>query len=325
MSKQGDFVISLDFELYWGVRDARSLDSYGQNILGVREVIPRMLDVFERDGIACTWATVGFLFFDEKEELLASLPHPQPRYADKRYDPYSHLDTVGANERTDPYHFGRSLVRRIAACPRQEVATHTFSHYYCLEPGQDAVSFDADLRAARAAAGRLGIQVRSIVFPRNQYSEAYLDVCRANGLTAFRGNQSAWIYKARSHGDQGRSVRALRLLDAYLPISGDHAFFPQQIRGMWNIPASRFLRPYSAQLRRLERLRLQRIMRAMEAAAKTGSAFHLWWHPHNFGMHTVQNLRNLQTIIEHYRQLRDRYGMRSSGMHELAMRAALTA
>src|SRR5262245_13071649 len=58
----GALVISLDFELHWGVRDKRPVDgSYRENLLGAREAIPRMLDLFEEFGIAATWATVGFL------------------------------------------------------------------------------------------------------------------------------------------------------------------------------------------------------------------------------------------------------------------------
>ena len=34
--------------------------------------------LFERYGIHCTWATVGFLFFDDKEELLQYLPQERP-------------------------------------------------------------------------------------------------------------------------------------------------------------------------------------------------------------------------------------------------------
>ena len=44
---RGAFVISLDFELHWGVRDRLgSKDSYGNSLLGARKAIPRMLDLF---------------------------------------------------------------------------------------------------------------------------------------------------------------------------------------------------------------------------------------------------------------------------------------
>jgi hypothetical protein len=44
---KGIFVISLDFELHWGVWDVTTKEKYGANILGVKEVIPRLLDLFE--------------------------------------------------------------------------------------------------------------------------------------------------------------------------------------------------------------------------------------------------------------------------------------
>lgn len=50
----GAFVISLDFELLWGVRDHADRSSYGRNILGGRAAIPRMLDLFERHGVRAT-------------------------------------------------------------------------------------------------------------------------------------------------------------------------------------------------------------------------------------------------------------------------------
>ena len=131
----GALVISLDFELFWGVRDKRTLAGYGRNILGSREVIPALLDLFSARKIGATWATVGFLFCADKEELLASLPRLQPIYSDVKLSPYGDLKMVGPDERRDPYHFGQSLVRRINAYEGQEIATHTFSHFYCLEEG----------------------------------------------------------------------------------------------------------------------------------------------------------------------------------------------
>ena len=46
--KTGKFVISLDFELMWGVRDKRTINDYGQNILNVHQVIPQTLELFRK-------------------------------------------------------------------------------------------------------------------------------------------------------------------------------------------------------------------------------------------------------------------------------------
>ena len=125
-----------------------------------------------------------------------------------RLSPYPRIGQIGPNERQDPYHYGLSLIEQIRDCPGQEIGTHTFSHYYCLEPGetedgQSEATFRADLLAARRAAERLGITPRSLVFPRNQYRADYLEACRAAGLEVVRGNHPAWWFRAESRSARG--------------------------------------------------------------------------------------------------------------------------
>ena len=132
----GALVISLDFELLWGVRDKRTVADYGANIRGVRDVVPALLDLFAEREIACTWATVGLLFFDTTNAMLAGVPARKPRYANPRMSSYHYLAEAGADEEHDPYYYGLSLIRRIVGYPAQEIGTHTFSHFYCLEAGR---------------------------------------------------------------------------------------------------------------------------------------------------------------------------------------------
>jgi hypothetical protein len=315
--QHGAFVISLDFELLWGVRDQRTIADYGANILGVREVVPALLDLFAERNIACTWATVGLLFFATNTAMLAALPARKPRYTDPRISPYHYLDEVGADEEHDPYHFGLSLIRRILDYPAQEIGTHTFSHFYCLEEGADVEAFRADLDAARTAAGLLGIKLASIVFPRNQVDRVHLSVCREFGLRAFRGNERVWFHRARSESEQTPLVRASRLADSYFPIGGSHDHEPTLIDGLVDVPASRFLRP-ARKNGALERLRLWRVTSAMETAARRRKLFHLWWHPHNFGVDLQENLTFLRDILDCFRRLQEHYGMRSMTMAAVA-------
>lgn len=316
----GTFVISLDFELMWGVRDVHTPATYGANILGVRRAIPAMLDLFGEFGLHATWATVGLLFFDTKAELLAGLPAVRPAYTDANLSSYVALPDLGPNEATDPYHYGRALLHQIRAVPGQEVATHTFSHYYCQEPGQTAETFCHDLTAAVAAAAAQGVALRSLVFPRNQCNPAYLGICRELGITSYRGNEAAWMYRKTSEAAQTPWQRAARLLDAYVSLSGTNCAEPAELARTlpFNIPASRFLRPWSARLRAGEGLRLRRILAGLTHAARRGQVFHLWWHPHNFGAHLAENMAVLRAIAVHYQSLQQQYGLRSLTMSELA-------
>jgi hypothetical protein len=320
MPEGGAFVISLDFELLWGVRDKRTISDYGRNILGVRRAIPAMLDLFEQRTVACTWATVGFLFCADKSELTASFPRLLPRYCDRRLSPYDDLADLGRDEESDPYRYGLSLLKQIQTRPRQEIATHTFSHFYCLEEGGDVAAFQSDLEAARAVADRRGIALTSIAFPRNQITPGHLRVCRQMGLTAFRGNEPVWFHAARRDDQQTLPMRAFRLADSYLPLAGAQAHRPAVTDGMVDIASSRFLRP-ARPAGLFERLRLARITSAMASAARSGRAFHLWWHPHNFGVDTENNLAFLAAILDQFGALNHRYGMRSMTMAEVAAEA----
>ncbi len=320
----GAFVISLDFELHWGVRDwCRPTDAYTANLLGARKAIPALLRLFERMGVAATWATVGFLFAGSRDELQRYLPTTRPRYADTRLFPYD--EPVGPTEDEDPLHYGASLVAQIASAAGQEVGSQTFSHYYCSEPGQTLATFEADLAAAVAIARARGLELRSMVFPRNEVNPAYLATLRAHGLTCYRGNQPGRWYRGGAWHQQAKlHRRALRVVDAYLDIQGDGTAAWEdvvQADGLCNVPASRFLRPFDPRLRLAEGARLQRISRVMDRAARDHRIFHLWWHPHNFGRNLPQNLAFLEAVLARFARNRALHGMRSMTMADVAATA----
>jgi peptidoglycan/xylan/chitin deacetylase (PgdA/CDA1 family) len=317
--RPGTLVISLDFELHWGVRDSRSLASYEGNLLAERTAVPRLLALFSAYGIHATWATVGFLCFRTKDELLAALPAERPAYENAALSPYPYLEAIGADEASDPFHFAPSLVEQIASADAQELATHTFSHYYCLEPGQHAGAFEADLGAALKAMELYGARPESIVFPRNQVNAAYLPICRRLGIRAYRATERSRLYAPRPAAAERRRRRAIRLLDAYLPVS--HRDYPAELIRAGRpapVPSSRFLRPYDPRIGRLERLRVERILGDLGHAATRGLVYHLWWHPHNLGANVEANFAILHEVLERFSLLRDRYAMESRSMGELA-------
>lgn len=320
--RRGALVVSLDFELYWGMRDLLQLETYRANLLGVRHAIPLLLELFTGYRIRATWAIVGLLFFANRNELLEGLPCVRPTYANEKLGIDRHLERVGEDEAADPFHFGASLVQLIASYPEQEIGTHTFSHYYCLERGQDREAFRADLAAARKVAERCGVGAESLVFPRNQYNPEYLEVCREMGIKAYRGNQSSWMYAATGTNGQSAARRVLRLADAYLNLTGHNCYPLEKLRGEApvNIPASRFLRPCSRRLKCLDPLRMKRITDDLTHAATNGLVYHLWWHPHNFGVDLEENVTFLRGILEHFQRLRESYGMQSFTMSGLADR-----
>jgi hypothetical protein len=45
--------------------------------------------------------------------------------------------------------------------------------------------------------------------------------------------------------------------------------------------------------------------------------YHIWWHPHNFGVNINENIANLVAILEYYQFLKKEYGMQSFNMGEI--------
>jgi peptidoglycan/xylan/chitin deacetylase (PgdA/CDA1 family) len=315
---KGNFVISLDFEIYWGVWDVVKFDQYKNNLLGVRQVIPRLLHMFDKYGINATFATVGFLFFNDRQELEEGIPDKRPGYENPGICPYDHMKEVGMDESDDPFHFAPSLIQMIYRSG-QEVGCHTFSHYYCLEKGQTIEAFTDDLRAAKKIAAKRGITLKSLVFPRNQFNKNYLKICKDEGFTSFRGNEVSWVYKPHIHESETFLWRLIRLMDSYVNLTGHHCFTVNSDKSLpVNIPASRFLRPYSKKLGFLEQMRLKRITCSMTHAAKNGLTYHLWWHPHNFGINLEKNFAFLEKILMHYRELSKKYDFQSRSMRQVA-------
>lgn len=316
----GAFVLSLDFELHWGVRDhERPHGPYRPNLLGARKAIPRLLALFERYGISATWAIVGFLFATSREERRKYEPVLRPCYYDRALDPY--LEPIGNGEDDDPLHFAPSLIEQIRHCPHQEIATHTFSHHYCREPGQNVESFRADLHSAIAIAAAKGIQFRSIVFPRNQINPEYLRAVADAGLTCYRGSERGWMHRGITCQERTLGLRVARIADTYIDVSGNRIVRWDEVLepcGLCNVRASRFLWPYRPGLKALEEKRLKRTIDQVKLAAAEDAVFHLWFHPHNFGIHLEENLQVLEAILQAFAFARECYGMRSLSMDAVA-------
>lgn len=319
----GAFVISLDLEFYWGVRDfLPSNEAYWENLRGERKAIGAILDTFKEFDVAATWAAVGFLFADSPDECESFRPRVLPEYKDADLSPYSEF--TGESSKEQQLRFAPDQIELIRNTPRQEIGTHTFSHYYCLEAGQTPDAFDADIESAVKVAREKALTFRSIVFPRNQHNPDYDPILLKHGIYCYRGNQKSRMYQFDGPTLHNPFFKATRLADTFLNLSGTNTFKWNTVwrDGIANVAASIFLRPVSSGNSLLVKMQFRRIARSMELAARNKEIFHLWWHPHNFGTNLEANIRLLRNILTHYRSLKEKYELRSLTMTEVAEAAA---
>ena len=299
------------------MQDKFELSEYQDNIVGGRRAIPKMLDLLLTHRIHATWATVGFLFAKNYEQLKGHFPEDSllPSYQAPALSGYRCFRSIGTDEASAPCYYAASLISKIASIPGQEIGSHTFSHYYCREPGQTTAQFRADMQAALDIAVAEGYQLSSVVLPRNQCEPEYTKVLTDLGFSAYRDEENDWIHEKVKFRPL---MRLLRLADVYLPLTGQGGYIPKIENGIVNLVGSRMYKPYFKPLGFLEGLKIHRIKRQMLHAAKHGLTFHLWWHPHNVGVHTDLHMQQLEEIFSYYDELKEKYGMRSLNMQEAA-------
>lgn len=304
------FVISLDFELHWGVYDALG-NEYNKNILGARKAIPKILELFDKYKIHATWATVGMLFCKDIDDFNKYKPKKLPIYKNESLNPYN--IEIGKSENEDKLHYAYSLLKLIKNCPNQEIASHSYSHYNALALGQVKEQFEDDLKSAILVAKELlDIDLKSYVFAKNEINFDYIDILKKHDIKIFRSTPNHMIY---SKGQNLSLIeKAIRMLDAYINITGYYSSSIQK-GNIHSTQGDRFLRPYKNTL--LNKLMIKRIKKEMLYAAKNNRVYHLWWHPHNFGINLEKNLDNLRIILEYYSDLNKKYHMESKCMVEL--------
>lgn len=317
---KGTLVISLDYELMWGMIDVAAKDGYGlTNVKQVPVVVKKMINLFEKYDVHATFATVGMIMYSNKKELLNDIPQKHPSYQQSVMSPYEHNYIQQITTEEECLFFQPEVIKEICSRKGLELGTHTYCHYYCWAEGQTAEQFDADIKKAVEVAKRNGIDIKSIVFPRNQVANEHLKICAQNGITSYRGNALKYFDEPQNKIEAIKN-RICRLLDAYINVGGMTSIPYNKIEhkeGMLNVCASRMLRPYSPKLSLLESLRLRRIKKEMTYAAKEGEMYHLWWHPHNFGANMEKNLQFLEKVLQTYKECHEQYGMQSRTMNEV--------
>jgi hypothetical protein len=278
-------VVSLDFELRWGLLDVLGTDvsSYRANLEGVSEAVPRLLEVFSARGIGATWATVGALACEGWDEWMERAPK-SPQYADPAL---RWRDEFRSTDPTGRLYFGKELVELIARTPDQELASHTFSHVYFREPGftrNDAIA-DADAMV-KLFRDRWNSVPRSVVFPRNQ--GGYEDVLAERGVTAWRDNPRTFYWSATSASEQSSSVRVLRLLDSVAPLG-------RRVAPSVALRSSYFVRVgLPNALWNLHRRRIVSDARQL----RDDETLHLWWHPHNLGAAPAASVARIAALLD---------------------------
>ncbi|MFF0308474.1 polysaccharide deacetylase family protein [Streptosporangium sp. NPDC004379] len=240
--------MSIDTEFAWGV-DPSGLSRYSRFFDEEPRTVRRLIDLLDEYLIPATWAVVGRLLLEPDGERRRT---PESWY----HAPYI-LDWI------------------LGARAPHEIGTHTFSHLHTGNPSVTREEWVSDLETAVRTARELGVDIRSIVYPRNQV--AYTEILPDFGIIAYRGVEKTWYGSGRG---------GLHFLDRALGVASP-TYSPSGLREgdrLVNIPASQFLMGDNGVRRMIppsSRIRQARL--ALDRAARRGEIYHLWFHPFNLG------------------------------------------
>lgn len=312
-SKKGRFIISLDYEQYWGVFSNGDIEEYvTSNIIHVHSVFDKTLNLFSKHDVSSTIAIVGLLFLESLEKLDEC----------KKYDidykknlcPFTRIRSgIKLNEQI---HLSNHKLLEKLKESNHEIGSHTFSHYFCNAEGQNLENFKLDLKLYKEF-NRYFDAPRTLVFPRNEVNKDYFDAIKSYGFTHLRVNdRSSNLYDYTRSDCMSMSKKIRRLIDRYFNVSGHNPSSTIEENGLILNTHSRFLSPYNKTLSFLEPLKVRRILNDMTYCAQNNLDYHLWWHPHNFG-DGAKMLPQLEKLLVHYQKLNRKYGFESTKMEDL--------
>jgi len=278
---QAVFTVSIDFELMWGTADRPySADFRSLCEIERREVVDRLLGLLQEYDISATWGVVGYLFLDRSENVnlpRAAIAHKGP---------------------AELFH-GPDLVDRIRLCKvKQEIGSHSFCHIEMDESKCSPLAAESELAECVRQAGKLGIELKSFIFPRNLVG--HLDVLKRHGFTCYRGPEPHWYAKKR------RAIRRLGHLFEIAAAKTPPSVVPHEEGGIWNIPGSMLFTPSFGARRCLPVwMRVLRARRGLDRAVSRNEIFHLWFHPTDLACRVDAMMDGLRRIFEHAARLRE--------------------
>lgn len=314
--EKGIFTISLDFELIWGTVDLFGVEEFREAVeLERREVVDRLLELFNEFKIPATWCTVGHLFLD-KCEASENKKHAEvvrPQHAWHEADWFTH-DPCG-DEENAPLFYGKSLVEKIKNNPvKQEIGSHSFSHIILGDKGCSKDAARTDVAECVKVAENFDIKLNSFAFPRDQVG--HLDILKEYGFTNYRGAIPKWY----EHGENRSIVKRLAHLFDVVTAATPPTVLPEfEENGLINIPGSMIFFPMHGLRKHIPMsLRVKRARKGLDVAAKEKRIFHLWFHPTNMAFEIDKMFDGLREILKYAAELREQGLVETLSMSEIA-------
>jgi len=305
--KKINFTFSLDYELAWGVFDKLGKSYLLSNVARANTAAREILDINNRDNFPTTWAVVGVALdksiTTDKKILLVDSDFTKDASAFEFLSGISEVDLESLLNIPDGF------IKDLDSSPHQELASHTFSHFYSLDVDDSLV--ERDFERMNEVYDFLGVnRPVSLVLPKNLATRKVIDKAVSFGIKVVRKNPNTWLYAPRKHGSfERRIIRVLRYLDSFFPV-GEFFSRKESDDAVCVTEGNFFFRPSFASAV-LDRLHFFRFKLFVYGCMFTGRDVHIWSHPHNFGGDVGRSIGNYKRMVDFVKN------MESSGRLDL--------
>lgn len=261
MTEAGQFILSFDFELGWGVvesgtwRERENAGVYEQ----LREVIYRLLARMDRLAIPVTWAAVGGMVAGRSDGEFDHLP-PDLREKYLAFVAEAQDPTVKAHDLFDMI---------LGADAPHQIASHSYSHARFSYPAYSLDGKTRDVALSKRAIERIAGPIDAFVYPINHSTD--FEPLAANGFRVARVSpKEPRFAKVRPlNKAYYRTVAPPPMVTVEMDETGIEKHFGSMLF-LW--PDGRF-----SELRKT--FVISRAHQGLRRAARTGGTFHTWLHP----------------------------------------------
>lgn len=298
-------VVSLDFELGWGVLDSEDWRTRERNGLyrNMRPVLSKLFDHLRAWQCPTSWAAVASMFESDQEALaLEHLP-----------DGYRKAVNHFVREAEAATRDARDLMERWPELAEfSEICSHTSTHLYPALPGMTGAAYAADVRrSCEQLEAYFGNQVESLVFTRDD-CKFLPEVMQSGPLHARIGPPS---YGSRGSGKFARIGRgAARFFEAVPPSE-----FERLPQGGSTQSGSFYFNWSGGDFEAVKRAQVQiQARRALRQLASSDQVIHVWLHPFNL----AESPRHFSSFVDF---LGKAVALREAGKTEILTMRGLAA
>lgn len=315
---QGRFILSLDYELIWGVYEKKRIWDYvHSNLNNANDALVKICDLAEQYDIKLSIGIVGLLNIDhnKNDDSICNNKIKSIAFWKKN------RESIYRNHLTD---FDKicgdpSIIQNLISRKNIEIVSHTYYHSFFQDEENLKETLSLESFKIKELFKLLEIPMNSIIFPRNQYNKELLKEFQTLGFRYFRGIDFGFSWTKHSLFKKNFNLLSklyyiIRLYSGY-PVDRTY-FLPKKEMGLKNVKGSYFMRPYNHITKKIEHRKVLSIKKQMSKAALEGKYFHIWWHPHNYGKNLNENLSQIEEIFRHYKELNLKFGYESKFISE---------